>query len=334
MNEKQPDKRALDDVNRYLYKKLKEIRNITYDTLKSIMNKDNYSQNNYKENIFKKIQYMKNILKDMKNNLCYFNHNYREFIYISDKYIDNLEKTIHLYINQNYKIMDVAVLMSNNLINNIFPNKYILAQSINPPFDIFQIKYNFNRNPQVQKPVSIGNQNNQQEAAALKINEVKVNEFIKNNRYKQISFKIQTERDNLKNFSFELIHFQIIFTPKIKNNFLTDDFKIQSKLNSLENTLLIQKIEKELLNIVQFIYYKYQENNSESSFVKDFINCIHDYDNIFHIRCNACKKNSKYSFKEKTFFPPYIKYYKDKYGNYKYSYNYKESLFFHPQCIS
>ena len=73
MNEKQPDKRALDDVNRYLYKKLKEIRNITYDTLKSIMNKDNYSQNNYKENIFKKIQYMKNILKDMKNNLCYFN---------------------------------------------------------------------------------------------------------------------------------------------------------------------------------------------------------------------------------------------------------------------
>ena len=97
MNEKQPDKRALDDVNRYLYKKLKEIRNITYDTLKSIMNKDNYSQNNYKENIFKKIQYMKNILKDMKNNLCYFNHNYREFIYISDKYIDNLEKTIHLY---------------------------------------------------------------------------------------------------------------------------------------------------------------------------------------------------------------------------------------------
>ena len=107
MNEKQPDKRALDDVNRYLYKKLKEIRNITYDTLKSIMNKDNYSQNNYKENIFKKIQYMKNILKDMKNNLCYFNHNYREFIYISDKYIDNLEKTIHLYNNQNYKIMDV-----------------------------------------------------------------------------------------------------------------------------------------------------------------------------------------------------------------------------------
>ena len=193
---------------------------------------------------------------------------------------------------------------------------------------------NFIRNPQVQKPVSIGNQNNQQEAAALKINEVKVNEFIKNNRYKQISFKIQTESDNLKNFSFELIHFQIIFTPKIINNFLTDDFKIQSKLKSLENTLLIQKIEKELLNIVQFFYYKYQENNSESSFVKDFINCIHDYDNIFHIRCNACKKNSKYSFKEKTFFPPYIKYYKDKYGNYKYSYNYKESLFFHPQCIS
>ena len=60
MNETQPDKRALDDVNRYLYKKLKEIRNITYDTLKSIMNKDNYSQNNYNDNESKSIKKNKN----------------------------------------------------------------------------------------------------------------------------------------------------------------------------------------------------------------------------------------------------------------------------------
>jgi hypothetical protein len=97
------------------------------------------------------------------------------------------------------------------------------------------------------------------------------------------------------------------------------------KIDDFENLLLIKYI-KDLYKttsyiIIKMIIMKIKEEEKRIplvgkevliEFCKRFIYYIRDYDNLFTIKCSLCGKSAKFSLKEKCFFPPYYKIYREK----------------------
>ena len=107
------------------------------------------------------------------------------------------------------------------------------------------------------------------------------------------------------------------------------------------NYILLKKIKKLLEFRIYSIIKKiidetklFRKNNIFDDFIliefcKRFIFYIHDYNQLFKTKCQICEKIVKYSAKEKCFFPPYMKVYKEK----EYIFFKNENLFYHEECF-
>ena len=316
-------RKALNEVNLDLYNLFKNVRDIFYSLLNKIANKDSINNNNSRDNIFNMLSKLEGMVQYMNETLKIFNENPDKIEYIQDEYISNLINTNQININRNYDLVDIDIIIKNLAVKlNIldYLNKKIF--SLNKG-NLIQYKANNNKNSTTQQ-----------------IDGEKIYNYIKQNKFKIVSFKL-VNNDNqvnnnptLKYIEFGLNNFTIKLIPQRQNNLCTKNFEIKSEYISLYNTLLMRKIRNELSKMIELLYNKYiNKDNSGIAFLKSVIIYIHDFDKIFYIKCYSCKRNSKYSFSEKTFFPPFIKYNFEKYNNLKFQIKDKDILFFHPQCI-
>ena len=323
--------KTLDDVNNDLYNNLKMIRKSFYYIINKLVNEENI-KNNTKNNINIQINNLENILQSINGNLIFFNENQDKISSISEKFCSDLFPIFEGNVNQNNKKVDIEVIimgLSKKLKifdKNFFYDEYILSSNI-------ELENNINKRS---KEVSKENA----EIEIRKIHKKELENYIGQNNFKNISCEIKNDEKKENDvkivncFEFYLTNFIIKLFPSKPNNLKPITFDMQCKYISLHNTLLKEKINAELSSVFDLLTKKYiiKENNG-INFVKSFVNYIHDLDKIFYIKCYGCKRNSKYSYIEKFFYPPYIKYNIEKYYNLKYPTNDKDILFFHPQCI-
>ena len=320
MNSK-PLTKTLDDVNNELYNNLKMIRRYFYYIINKLVNEENI-KNNTKNNINIQINNLEKVLQSINENLIFFNENQDKINSISEKFCSDLFPIFEDNVNQNYKKVDLDIIikgLSKKLKifdKNFFYDEYILSSNI---------KLENNINEKI-KEIS----KEKTEIQIIKIDENELNNYIEQNEFKNISLKTISNC-----IEFHLINFIIKLFPSNPNNLKPITFDMQCKYISLHNTLLKEKINAELSSIFDLLTKKFiiKENNG-IIFVKSFINYIHDLDKIFYIKCYGCKKNSKYSFIEKNFNPPFIKYNKEKYSNLNFPNKDRDILFFHPECIN
>ena len=320
MNSK-PLTKTLDDVNNELYNNLKMIRRYFYYIINKLVNEENI-KNNTKNNINIQINNLEKVLQSINENLIFFNENQDKINSISEKFCSDLFPIFEDNVNQNYKKVDLDIIikgLSKKLKifdKNFFYDEYILSSNI---------KLENNINEKI-KEIS----KEKTEIQIIKIDDKELNNYIEQNEFKNISL------NTISNcIEFHLINFIIKLFPSNPNNLKPITFDMQCKYISLHNTLLKEKINAELSSIFDLLTKKFiiKENNG-IIFVKSFINYIHDLDKIFYIKCYGCKKNSKYSFIEKNFNPPFIKYNKEKYSNLNFPNKDRDILFFHPECIN
>jgi len=320
MNSK-PLTKTLDDVNNELYNNLKMIRRYFYYIINKLVNEENI-KNNTKNNINIQINNLEKVLQSINENLIFFNENQDKINSISEKFCSDLFPIFEDNVNQNYKKVDLDIIikgLSKKLKifdKNFFYDEYILSSNI---------KLENNINEKI-KEIS----KEKTEIQIIKIDDKELNNYIEQNEFKNISL------NTISNcIEFHLINFIIKLFPSNPNNLKPITFDMQCKYISLHNTLLKDKINAELSSIFDLLTKKFiiKENNG-IIFVKSFINYIHDLDKIFYIKCYGCKKNSKYSFIEKNFNPPFIKYNKEKYSNLNFPNKDRDILFFHPECIN
>jgi len=320
MNSK-PLTKTLDDVNNELYNNLKMIRRYFYYIINKLVNEENI-KNNTKNNINIQINNLEKVLQSIYEDLIFFNENQDKINSISEKFCSDLFPIFEDNVNQNYKKVDLDIIikgLSKKLKifdKNFFYDEYILSSNI---------KLENNINEKI-KEIS----KEKTEIQIIKIDDKELNNYIEQNEFKNISL------NTISNcIEFHLINFIIKLFPSNPNNLKPITFDMQCKYISLHNTLLKDKINAELSSIFDLLTKKFiiKENNG-IIFVKSFINYIHDLDKIFYIKCYGCKKNSKYSFIEKNFNPPFIKYNKEKYSNLNFPNKDRDILFFHPECIN
>jgi hypothetical protein len=141
-----------------------------------------------------------------------------------------------------------------------------------------------------------------------------------------------------------------IYTFQIENN-IPDFSENIPKKRKYENLLLIKHIKEVFSNLSYIIISRIiKEKNQFSNqlnaipqvvgkdilieFCKRFIYYIHDYYNIFNVKCSICGKSAKYSSINKCFFPPYYKLYQER-ENINYISNTEGTpvnLFYHKEC--
>jgi len=318
-------RKPLNEANYDLYALFKRVREVFYSLLNKLANSE-YIINNNSKDIFDQLKKLENFLLIINDYLKNFNENQDKISSISDKYIINLIYTNQMNINRNYNLVDIEFIINNLSIklNNFdyINRKEILYNKAN----LLQHKQNNNNNNQI---------------ITQPIDEQDIKNYINQNKFKLISFKIVHQDKEPKShpiiayFEFELKNFFIKLIPQKPNNVVTQSFTLESRYNTLYNTLLLRKIHNELSKVIEFLYIKFinRENNG-LNFLKSFINHIQDLDKIFYIKCYGCKKNSRYSHFEKSFFPPFIKYNIEMYFyKFKFPNNDKDKLFFHPECL-
>lgn len=313
------------EKNSNLYHYLTEIRKLFYFLLKKIPEKNNLTINTNQNNLLQIFSKLKNIIEKMTIHLNYFNCSENQ-VYVSDEYIINtfLDK-IQENINHNYNIVNIADLFNNTStqlnifeINFFFPIKIPLTNRV--PLN----KININ---QINKNIQ------------PKLNDQEIINYINTINLKNISFNKKTtteiicDKDNIiPVYELQINNFVIEIKQKKTNIISIKDITIKSKLKGFENTKLMLKIKERFFDEINFFSKKIQRNeNSMMILLKLIINYIYDYENIFYIKCFACKKNSKYSYVDKAFFPPFIKKNREIFfGNY---FSNERNKFFHPQCI-
>jgi hypothetical protein len=141
-----------------------------------------------------------------------------------------------------------------------------------------------------------------------------------------------------------------IYTFQIENN-IPDISEDIPKKEKYENLLLIKYINEvfatvSYILISRIINQKNQFLNQLNvkpqvvgkdiliEFCKRFIYYIHDYYNIFNVKCSICGKSAKYSSINKCFFPPYYKIYQER-ETINYISNTEGTpinLFYHKEC--
>ena len=134
-------------------------------------------------------------------------------------------------------------------------------------------------------------------------------------------------------------------------NIISDISEDATKKEKYENLLLIKHLKEEFSNLSYLLIGKIVNQNIQFSnqlnlnpqvvgkdtlieFCKRFIYFIHDFNNIFKIKCSICGKSAKYSTTNKCFFPPYYKLYKER-DPINYISNSEGSpinLFYHKEC--
>ena len=134
-------------------------------------------------------------------------------------------------------------------------------------------------------------------------------------------------------------------------NIISDISEDAQKKEKYENLLLIKHLKEEFSNLSYLLIGKIVNQNIQFSnqlnlnpqvvgkdtlieFCKRFIYFIHDFNNIFKIKCSICGKSAKYSTTNKCFFPPYYKLYKER-DPINYISNSEGSpinLFYHKEC--
>ena len=157
---------------------------------------------------------------------------------------------------------------------------------------------------------------------------------------------------NYQNY-FNKIKFSLernINTLQIEN-IISDIIEDAPKKEKYENLLLIKHLKEEFSNLSYLLIGKIVNQNIQFSnqlnlnpqvvgkdtlieFCKRFIYFIHDFNNIFKIKCSICGKSAKYSTTNKCFFPPYYKLYKER-DPINYISNSEGSpinLFYHKEC--
>lgn len=157
---------------------------------------------------------------------------------------------------------------------------------------------------------------------------------------------------NYQNY-FNKIKFSLernINTLQIEN-IISDISEDAPKKEKYENLLLIKHLKEEFSNLSYLLIGKIVNQNIQFSnqlnlnpqvvgkdtlieFCKRFIYFIHDFNNIFKIKCSICGKSAKYSTTNKCFFPPYYKLYKER-DPINYISNSEGSpinLFYHKEC--
>jgi hypothetical protein len=316
------NKKLINEANIELYSLFKNVRGVFYGLLNKLANKD-YIINNNSKDIFDRLNNLENLLKKMNECLNYFNENQDKTNSISDKYIWSIIYSNQTNIKRNYSLVYIDILI-NNLLIKLINSDYLYRK------EIFSNKANL-----------IQHKPNNNQNITQHIDEEDIQNYIIQNKFKLISFKI-VNQDKVENnhpiiayFEFGLNNFTIKLIPQKPNNVVTQSFTLECRYKSLYNTLLFRKIHNELSKVIEFLYNRFinRENNG-MNFIKSFINHIQDLDKIFSIKCYGCKKNSRYSNVEKSFFPPFFKYNIDiYYYKFKYPIIDKDKLFFHPECI-
>jgi hypothetical protein len=187
------------------------------------------------------------------------------------------------------------------------------------------------------KPEIIPNNNNETHI------KTKINNYIKNVFKNNIEFNF----DSKGFISIKYLPLVIIIGLPIKDIFFLKH-KITININFINskkeniNSLLIEKIklliENRISSILGLIYDEKKAANQKINFTEqnllDFIvnllNYLLHYNNIFMTKCAFCGHISKYSYKEKCFFPPYYKLFKIN----KFGINENDNLFFHEDCFT
>ena len=149
---------------------------------------------------------------------------------------------------------------------------------------------------------------------------------------------------NIKYFPFNII---IGFPtrnnlPHLKNKVSIHIHFIHHKY-SYQDLILLDKIktlfENRIISILNIIFEERKINSSFNSqncieFVTIFLNYIYNYNNIMRMKCSFCNQITRYSYKEKNFFPPYYKLLKISKGAFEpKNNNEKNNLFFHEECF-
>ena len=175
--------------------------------------------------------------------------------------------------------------------------------------------------------------------------------YIKNTLKCNIDFNYDLKGNiSIKYFPFSII---IISSP-LKENFYSLKRKLTLIINFInhkkenQDLILIDKIktlfENRLASILNLLFEEKKLSIHKSvsftqqnilEFIINFLNYLYNYNNLMKKKCALCNKISKYSFVEKSFFPPYYKLYK----TYKipidnnFVFNEKENLFYHEDCF-
>lgn len=159
--------------------------------------------------------------------------------------------------------------------------------------------------------------------------------YLEQKNYKNINIiYMEIEKKNEINFEIKLVNLSISFLVNKTENIIMY-IKVNEIYRPFSNSLLIKLLDDELSDLVKRFSNRFKNNEIKlNEYIINFIEYIKDLDMIFYSKCEKCKRNSKYSFTQKAFLPPLIKYVYEKYGNIVLFNRNKESLFFHPQCIS
>ena len=324
------EKKNLDILNNDFFNYVNAIRNYLYKHFKNLPNNENNNDIKQQTEYFANLE---NILKKFGVNLNYFNN--KDNIIVNDRFINNFINNLNININQNYKIVDVLLLINQNFIKIDFQN------DSNPYYYYLNFKDIPFYKPILTRKIESNNKIPQQQQI---IDENKVNNFLRM-KFEKVTFKIIKERylkekeeynEKIIGYILKLVYFNIEIIPKKYNNLQNYEIKVTSSYESINNTLLIKLIEEQIKEFGKNILKKMQMKEGENidfNFIYSLINIIHDYDNIFTTKCPVCKKNAKYSFIQKIFFPPYIKPIYDKYLPFYQMNIDKKSMFIHPQCF-
>ena len=300
----------LEEISNESLQYLIKIRRYFYDLTKLLTNQD-INNNNI---INDKAKILQQILEKMKE--------YLETFSSIDKYDISVSKLFLAYANNsipnknsNYKILnnhDLSAIYNTftvNLFNLINKQKTYSSFIYNPP-------------------ITEGKQEQ------LDFKEI-INKYIKAKKYNHISINYRNN-DKIQNINSQISLFNLYLEiSSNKNDEPISEIKIYQKYRPFDNTLLIKQLEEEIIDIVQRISNRLRRKEiSIKDYLSKFIDYIQDLDKIFYIKCVRCKKHSKYSFKQKAFLPPFIKFNFEKYAPLHMLLVSKESLFYHPQCIS
>jgi len=278
--------------------------------------------------------HLKEINKYLENNIASFTNN---------KYINELNNLYGDLKNLRMKnILYKSRIQNNELIYLIFKHIVNIAEcSIVEDLLKSEIKGGYILRGK-NKPIS---QNN-----LIDIKEEIIN-YIKNTLKSNIDFNYDSKGNiSIKYFPFAII---IISSP-LKENFYSLKRKLSIIINFInqkkenQDLILIDKIKILFENRIAFILnlmFEEKKLTSQKSvsftqqnileFIKNFINYLYNYNNLMKKKCALCNQISKYSFIEKSFFPPYYKLYK----TYKipidnnFVFNEKENLFYHEDCF-
>ena len=315
----------IDEFSKNLLRNLLQIRKNFYELINILLDKD---ANN---NINGRALFLEKLLESMRKLLLSFSNKDKNNILISKNLLNfvnakNNYFNIEIIFNKNYN--DLNFSLTNcyyyyKLYNCMF-NKQI---NINNIFriDLNNIYTSFKSNSSI-------NQNNKEEQNFLK----DFYNYIEQKKYKHICI-LYKEKDietiKIMNFEVKLINLSISVSVNKDDNII-----LQCKVNEIyrpySNTLLIQLINEELSDFIKRFSFRFRMKEiSLKEYILNFIEYIKDLDKIFYSKCEKCKKNSKYSFTQKAFLPPVIKYYFEKYSSLFLFNRSKEILFFHPQCI-